>query len=162
VPSRAFSLRSRFQALIIAEVAGCTLAGKAEASIGYALGVDNPILATTGEAAWKSAASVRPPRRPFGPVSDVARSLADDDPVVRARGQARQLTSRRGGRVAVDHHTMLSGESPCSSPAWGFAIGLRNDVRPQDRRSDVLTEADDRSHGVHSCQAHGSTSWHCA
>jgi hypothetical protein len=60
----------------------CT--GKAEASSGYALGVDNLILARTGKAGWSEAASVEPPRMPSGSATEIARSLSNPNPIVRA------------------------------------------------------------------------------
>jgi Protein of unknown function (DUF2961)/HEAT repeats len=56
--------------------------GKNAASTGYALGVDNLILAQTGPAGWKKAKDVRPPNVPTG-VAALTTALSDPDPVVR-------------------------------------------------------------------------------
>ena len=58
----------------------CT--GKNAASTGYALGVDNLILARTGPEGWKRAKETRPPNVPSG-VAALTASLDDPDPVVR-------------------------------------------------------------------------------
>jgi len=58
-------------------------AGKREDSAGYVLGVDDFVLARTGPLAWAEASSVRPPRQPSGSAGDLARDLADADPVTR-------------------------------------------------------------------------------
>ncbi|HKD16760.1 MAG TPA: DUF2961 domain-containing protein [Thermoanaerobaculia bacterium] len=56
--------------------------GKNAASEGYAVGVDNLILAQTGPAGWKKADTVRAPNVPTG-VTALTASLSDPDPVVR-------------------------------------------------------------------------------
>ena len=58
----------------------CT--GKNAASTGYALGVDNLILARTGTEGWKLAAATRAPNVPTG-VAALSASLSDPDAVVR-------------------------------------------------------------------------------
>jgi hypothetical protein len=57
--------------------------GKNSAASGFNLGVDNIVLAQTGAAAWAAAAQVQEPRLPGRTVSDLARALADPDPVLR-------------------------------------------------------------------------------
>ena len=56
--------------------------GKNAASEGYAVGVDNLILAQTGPAGWKKANDVKAPNVPAG-VTALTASLSDPDPVVR-------------------------------------------------------------------------------
>jgi HEAT repeat protein len=61
----------------------CT--GKAEASRGYNLGVDNVILAKVGPEAWSRSAGRRPPadRLRGATVPELAKALSDGDPIVR-------------------------------------------------------------------------------
>jgi hypothetical protein len=61
----------------------CT--GKAEASRGYNLGVDNIILAKVGPEAWSQSVGRRPPadRLRGATVPELAKALTDDDPIVR-------------------------------------------------------------------------------
>ena len=56
--------------------------GKNAASTGYALGVDNLILARDGPDGWKKAKEVRAPNVPSG-VGALTAALSDPDPVVR-------------------------------------------------------------------------------
>ncbi|MEP6802768.1 MAG: DUF2961 domain-containing protein [Acidobacteriota bacterium] len=75
--------------------------GKNAASSGYTLGVDNLILARTGEEGWGRARQVRPPRVPSD-VPGLASALSDSDPVVRGLA-ARSLRDRGAtARTAVD------------------------------------------------------------
>ncbi len=69
--------------------------GKREASSGYNLGVDNIILAETGQEAWAAASKLQAPRVPAGSVADIAGALADPDPVT--RGLAALALRDRGG-----------------------------------------------------------------
>lgn len=57
--------------------------GKREDSSGYVVGVDDIVLAKTGPAAWAAAAKAQEPRVPSGPVADLAKALADPNPVTR-------------------------------------------------------------------------------
>src|SRR5262249_42923883 len=57
--------------------------GKNASSSGYNLGVDNIILAKTGEASWAEAAKLQPPRAPTGNASTLGQALSDSDPVIR-------------------------------------------------------------------------------
>jgi hypothetical protein len=57
--------------------------GKNADSSGYRLGVDNIILAKTGADAWSAASRTVPPRLPSLEVSELARSLASEDPILR-------------------------------------------------------------------------------
>jgi hypothetical protein len=57
--------------------------GRNAASSGYNLGVDDIVLAKTGQAAWTAAAAVREPQRPSGSVGELGRALSDPDPVTR-------------------------------------------------------------------------------
>jgi hypothetical protein len=61
----------------------CT--GKAEASRGYNLGVDNLILAKVGPEAWSQSIGRQPPaeRLRGAPAADLAKALSDGDPIVR-------------------------------------------------------------------------------
>jgi hypothetical protein len=61
----------------------CT--GKAEASRGYNLGVDNVILAKVGPEAWSQSVGRRPPadRLRGAAVPELAKALSDGDPIVR-------------------------------------------------------------------------------
>ena len=70
--------------------------GRNAASSGYNLGVDDLILARTGEAGWSKAAQVRPPIVPET-VSGLASALSDPDPVIRGLA-ALELKNR--GRMA--------------------------------------------------------------
>lgn len=56
--------------------------GKNAGSTGYAVGVDNLILARTGPEGWKKAREVKAPNVPTG-VAALTASLSDSDPVVR-------------------------------------------------------------------------------
>jgi hypothetical protein len=71
--------------------------GKNAASTGYALGVDNLILAETGPAGWRRADAVKAPAVPKG-VSGLTAALSDRDPVV--RGLAALELSRLGPAAA--------------------------------------------------------------
>ncbi len=57
--------------------------GRREDSSGYVAGVDDIVLAKTGPAAWAAAAKVQEPRVPSGSASDLAKALADPNPVTR-------------------------------------------------------------------------------
>ncbi|MFN8095985.1 MAG: glycoside hydrolase family 172 protein [Vicinamibacteria bacterium] len=57
--------------------------GKSAASSGYVLGVDDIVLAKVGAAAWSTAAQALEPKRPEGTAAELARALADPDPVTR-------------------------------------------------------------------------------
>ena len=61
----------------------CT--GKAEASRGYNLGVDNVVVAKVGPDAWAQSAGRQPPadRLRAASIADLAKALSDDDPIVR-------------------------------------------------------------------------------
>ena len=72
-------------------------AGKNAASAGYKLGVDDLVLARTGEAGWALAARVREPRMPPDVLSAAA-ALRDPDPVVRGLGA---LALRDRGSAAL-------------------------------------------------------------
>ena len=54
--------------------------GKNAASTGYALGVDNIVLARTGAAAWALAANVQEPRVPAGGPAELGKALSDPRP----------------------------------------------------------------------------------
>ncbi len=71
--------------------------GKNAASSGYTLGVDDLILARTGEAGWAKAAQVKPPAVPES-VSGLAGALSDPDPVI--RGLAALELENKGGAAA--------------------------------------------------------------
>jgi hypothetical protein len=71
--------------------------GKNPESAGFVLGVDDLVLARTGEAAWAAAAAVRPPRVPSGNAAELARGLEEKDPV--ARGLAALALRNRGGEA---------------------------------------------------------------
>jgi Protein of unknown function (DUF2961)/HEAT repeats len=68
--------------------------GKREASTGYALGVDDVVLARTGAEAWAAAAEARAPAVPSGTVAEIARRLTATDPVI--RGLAAMALRDRG------------------------------------------------------------------
>jgi hypothetical protein len=57
--------------------------GKNAASSGYALGVDDIVLARTGPEGWAEAARVREPRVPEGNVDQLAAALSDPDAATR-------------------------------------------------------------------------------
>jgi hypothetical protein len=71
--------------------------GKRPDSAGYVLGVDDLVLAGTGDAAWAAVGRSAPPRAPSGGVADLTRGLADPDPVVRGLAA---LALRARGREA--------------------------------------------------------------
>ena len=68
--------------------------GKREAATGYALGVDDIVLARTGRVAWAEAARVKAPDVPSGSAVDIAAALGDPDPV--RRGLAAMALRDRG------------------------------------------------------------------
>jgi hypothetical protein len=72
--------------------------GKNADSSGHRLGVDNIILAKTGPEAWASASKAAPRRLPSLEVSDLARSLTSDDPIL--RGLAAMALRDAGPRAA--------------------------------------------------------------
>src|SRR5262249_24522551 len=80
--------------------------GKREASAGYVLGVDDVGLARPGARAWAASAAVRPPRAPSGTVAEVARALADTDPVT--RGLAALALRDRGREAAPALSTLAA------------------------------------------------------
>ncbi len=57
--------------------------GKREDSRGFVVGVDDIVLAKTGPAVWAAAAKAQEPRVPTGSVADLAKALADPNPVTR-------------------------------------------------------------------------------
>ena len=71
--------------------------GKREDSSGYAVGVDDIVLAKTGPEAWAAAAKVQEPRTPGGSVSDLAKALQDPNPVT--RGLAAMALRDRGAEA---------------------------------------------------------------
>ncbi|HXY38211.1 MAG TPA: DUF2961 domain-containing protein [Vicinamibacteria bacterium] len=71
--------------------------GRSAGSTGYTLGVDDLVLARTGEEAWQAAAGVRAPRHPSGSALEIAGSLSDPDPVTRGLAA---LALRDLGRAA--------------------------------------------------------------
>jgi len=71
--------------------------GKREDSSGYAVGVDDIVLAKTGPEAWAAAAKVQEPRVPTGSVSDLAKALQDPNPVT--RGLAAMALRDRGAEA---------------------------------------------------------------
>ena len=71
--------------------------GKREDSSGYAVGVDDIVLAKTGPEAWAAAAKVQEPKTPSGSVSDLAKALADPNPVT--RGLAAMALRDRGAEA---------------------------------------------------------------
>jgi hypothetical protein len=71
--------------------------GKNAASTGYALGVDNIVLAQVGQAGWAKAANVKAPVVPTD-LAGATKALSDPDPVVRGLA-AREL--RRMGPAAA-------------------------------------------------------------
>jgi HEAT repeat protein len=71
--------------------------GKNAASSGYNLGVDDLILARTGEAGWAKAAQVKAPVVPES-VSGLAAALSNPDPVI--RGLAALELKNRGAAAA--------------------------------------------------------------
>jgi hypothetical protein len=71
--------------------------GKREDSSGYTVGVDDIVLAKTGPEAWAAAAKVEEPRVPTGGVSDLAKALADPNPVT--RGLAAMALRDRGAEA---------------------------------------------------------------
>jgi hypothetical protein len=71
--------------------------GKREDSSGYAVGVDDIVLAKTGPEAWAAAARVQEPKVPSGSVSDLAKALSDPNPVT--RGLAAMALRDRGAEA---------------------------------------------------------------
>ncbi|MEX0879324.1 MAG: DUF2961 domain-containing protein [Thermoanaerobaculia bacterium] len=57
--------------------------GKREDSRGFVVGVDDIVLAKTGPAVWAAAAKAQEPRVPTWSVADLAKALADPNPVTR-------------------------------------------------------------------------------
>ncbi len=86
--------------------------GKNAASTGYALGVDDLILAQTGPAGWRKADAVKAPAVPKG-VSGLTAALSDPDPVVR-------------GLAALE----LSRLGPAASPASSALAARLQDPDP--------------------------------
>ena len=86
--------------------------GKNAASTGYAVGVDNLILARVGLDGWKKAKEVRAPNVPSG-VAALTASLSDADPVVR-------------GLCALE----LSKLGPAAAPALPALIARLQDSDP--------------------------------
>ncbi|HEV8610565.1 MAG TPA: DUF2961 domain-containing protein [Thermoanaerobaculia bacterium] len=91
----------------------CT--GKAEASRGYNLGVDNLILARVGAEAW--AQSLARQRRAdavrHAPAGELTKALADRDPFARQAAAARLAESRAGAASAVSElATALDDDDP--------------------------------------------------
>ena len=88
----------------------CT--GKAEASRGYNLGVDNLILSKVGSTAWK--ASLEGQRRADetrrAPSSRLAAALKDADPLVREAATARLAETRALAAAAVPDLTVALGD----------------------------------------------------
>jgi hypothetical protein len=76
--------------------------GKREASSGFHLGVDNLILARTGEEAWAKAAAARQPRLPSHDVAGLVRSLLDQDAVVRGLAALELRDKGRAAQPALD------------------------------------------------------------
>jgi hypothetical protein len=89
--------------------------GKNAASTGFALGVDNLILARTGPDGWKLAATTHAPNVPTG-VTALTASLSDPDAVVR-------------GLCALD----LAKLGPAASPALPALIARLEDSDPSVR-----------------------------
>jgi hypothetical protein len=71
--------------------------GKREDSSGYAVGVDDVVLAKTGAEAWAAAAKIQEPRTPTGSVSDLAKALQDPNAVT--RGLAAMALRDRGAEA---------------------------------------------------------------
>jgi len=80
-------------------------AGKNAASAGYKLGLDDLVLARTGEAGWALAAHVQEPRIPRD-VPSAAAALRDPDPVVRGLGA---VALRDRGSAALPALDALTG-----------------------------------------------------
>ena len=100
--------------------------GKNAASTGYALGVDNLILARTGPEGWKLAATTRAPNVPTG-VAALSASLSDPDAVVR-------------GLCALE----LAKLGPGAAPALPALIARLKDSDPSVRMASADGDRRDR------------------
>ncbi len=81
----------------------CT--GKAEASRGYNLGVDNVILAKVGPEAWLQSARRQPPAerlRGASTVAELVKALSDEDPIVRGLAALRLKETGAAALPALD------------------------------------------------------------
>jgi hypothetical protein len=85
--------------------------GRNAASTGYNLGVDNVVLARTGDVAWSAAAAVREPRRPSGTAADLGRALSDPDALLRGLAAIELRARGKDALPALDALTAALGDA---------------------------------------------------